>query len=629
VKVLKLIIYIPLVFFVFEAYPQSSLGDALDEILRIKQSNTDSSIVLINRLKSNTAFRDPLDQIKIRTVEAAIYDDRGALNKSKEIIKLNISSPLIDSITLANNLNNLGLIFNKMGFYDSAALMIHKALAIRRSVNLPLEIAQSLNNLGLISNNQNDFPNAEKFFKEALRVKLDLNAEKRSIAIAYLNLALAIGNQNRNDEEMKLYDKALDLFSSIDDFQGISMVLNNQAWNWQNVYKNYDSAIDVYNRALEIRFHLKDNMGISQTLNNIALLQIEKKAFGQAESSLNESIEFATKSQSKRELYNANLHMAELLELKKDYLKANQYYKTASAFKDSMLNEKSIDITKKLQTQYETSEKEKQIVEQNLELQKQEATIANQKNRNIQLVGGIIMLILGGLLLYNRIKTTQKQKLQQAILAEKENGFESVINATEQERNRISKDLHDGIGQQLSALKMALNHTIKELPDVAEKQKLSKIATSFSNSADEVRQISHQMMPRALMDDGLVQAIEDLLKSAFQFSDINFEFEHHQVNKRFDEKIEISLYRITQELINNIIKHSKAKKVSVQLLNVKENLILFVEDDGIGMTENMNTKSHGLVNIKSRLDMVKGSINYEPSANSGTSVSIKIPHSIK
>ena len=175
----------------------------------------------------------------------------------------------------------------------------------------------------------------------------------------------------------------------------------------------------------------------------------------------------------------------------------------------------------------------------------------------------------------------------------------------------------------------------KELVDIAENKGLylsSAPCSLLSETAQTVwkalreNKVGKVRLVYAEMDDGLVQAIEDLLKTSFQFSDIKYEFEHHQIDQRFDEKIEISLYRITQELVNNIIKHSRAKNISVQLLNVKENLLLFVEDDGVGMTENVKGEGHGLLNIRSRLDMINGSINYEPSADSGTSVSIKIPY---
>jgi signal transduction histidine kinase len=133
------------------------------------------------------------------------------------------------------------------------------------------------------------------------------------------------------------------------------------------------------------------------------------------------------------------------------------------------------------------------------------------------------------------------------------------------------------------------------------------------------------MMPRALMELGLVQALEDLLKISFEFSTIECEFEHQRVaDQRFEDRVEITIYRVAQELINNVIKHAEASNVSVQLLFTGGKLIMFVEDDGKGLTET-NGDGHGFLNIRSRLDMVKGRIAYEPGPEKGTVVTVTIP----
>ena len=154
---------------------------------------------------------------------------------------------------------------------------------------------------------------------------------------------------------------------------------------------------------------------------------------------------------------------------------------------------------------------------------------------------------------------------------------------------------------------------------------MTKIASSFSKSADEVRSISHQMMPRALMEKGLIPAIDDLLKNAFQHSNTSFTLEESGVNERFNERIEVSVYRIIQELVNNIIKHAEASHVNVQLICKSDQLLVFVEDNGKGFDASDQKEGHGLINIKSRTEMINGSVNFEPSSNKGTFVSLSIP----
>ena len=111
-------------------------------------------------------------------------------------------------------------------------------------------------------------------------------------------------------------------------------------------------------------------------------------------------------------------------------------------------------------------------------------------------------------------------------------------------------------------------------------------------------------------------------------TEIKYEFEHHKVeNDRFSDNVEVSLYRICQELINNIIKHSEAKAVSVQLLKTKTHLVLVVEDNGKGFTfdDPNNQNGIGLMNITSRAKAIHGEVSYEPSPEQGTVASIRVP----
>jgi len=134
------------------------------------------------------------------------------------------------------------------------------------------------------------------------------------------------------------------------------------------------------------------------------------------------------------------------------------------------------------------------------------------------------------------------------------------------------------------------------------------------------------MMPRILQEDGLIPALSDMLEKSFRFSPIQYEFEHYGISDRFREGVEIGLYRISQELVNNIIKHSGANRVSVQLFKNGKYLVLLVEDNGKGFEMNELEKSGiGLMNITSRVETIQGEFNLSPSPQSGTLATIRIP----
>jgi signal transduction histidine kinase len=226
----------------------------------------------------------------------------------------------------------------------------------------------------------------------------------------------------------------------------------------------------------------------------------------------------------------------------------------------------------------------------------------------------------------HELELTQKfeKEKDEALIKEKEHGLKAMIEAQEEERSRIARELHDGVVQQIGSviLKSRNLFTNRNLLEEKESQELLE---SLENSNQDLRNISHQMMPRALKELGIISALNDLLEGSLAYTDVKYSFEHFNIKDRLPDKIEITIYRITQELINNIIKHSRAKGVSVQLFNVNNTAVLIVEDNGVGFSSEKDKKGIGLLNISSRLDMVKGQVNFEPSPKSGTLVTIKIP----
>ena len=138
--------------------------------------------------------------------------------------------------------------------------------------------------------------------------------------------------------------------------------------------------------------------------------------------------------------------------------------------------------------------------------------------------------------------------------------------------------------------------------------------------------ISHQMMPKALKENGLVSAIEDMLNKSLAISKVEYSFNQIGLDEgRFDEALEIGLFRITQELINNIIKHSGATKVDVQISKTQKHSVLLVEDNGKGFKFDEKRDGIGLMNMKSRANTFNGEVNYETELNKGTVATIRVP----
>lgn len=273
---------------------------------------------------------------------------------------------------------------------------------------------------------------------------------------------------------------------------------------------------------------------------------------------------------------------------------------------------------------YETEKKEHQI-------QMQALTIENQEQRNRQLlitsVSGLAFLIALAALVYVYFTNRQKEKLRQTQLEFQEKLLRTTVHIQEAERKRIARDLHDGIGQQLSGLKMGFQRLAEKMREISSvpPQQLQYLDKVLTEASDDVRNLSHQMMPKALQELGLDAAIGDLLEKSLVPAGLTYEFDPHGMEKRLPEDIEVGVYRIVQELLSNILKHANAREVEVALIQKKGQVLLIVEDDGKGFSpENRGSSGHGLTNIQSRLQAIGGTVNFESQEGQGTVVTVRV-----
>lgn len=397
----------------------------------------------------------------------------------------------------------------------------------------------------------------------------------------------------------------------------------NSLGNVEMKNENYEEAETYYTKVVEISKRLNNDYGYALALVNRGGMYSDAGSYRKGLNDLLAAFPICERMGNLEFLKVVNYNISEAYEKLGESRSALKYYKEYKVMEDSMKNQSAQAQLNELNVKYETLEKESQLAQQGLTLKTQEATIATQNSRMTIIGGAALVVILIGIIYYNRSRAQQRATFQATLLSEKERGLVAIVEATESERKRISKDLHDGIGQQLSALKLGLQ-SVKSNVSGQVQEEIEELTDQFSKSADEVRQISHQMMPRSLMEKGLVEAMDGLLENSFRYADIDYTFEHHGMDGRFDEKVEVSLYRILQELVNNVIKHSEATSLSVQLIKSKARLMLLVEDNGKGLDSD-NAEGHGLLNIKNRLDMINGEVNFEPSPESGVLATVVVP----
>lgn len=201
---------------------------------------------------------------------------------------------------------------------------------------------------------------------------------------------------------------------------------------------------------------------------------------------------------------------------------------------------------------------------------------------------------------------------------------EAVLEAEERERIRIARDLHDGVGQLLAAARMALGKYISTQQITS--QEVKNATELLEDGIKEIREVSHNMMPGSLMKFGLTSALKQFVNKINSSGALKIDLQIVGLKERIDERIEMMLYRIIQEITSNILKHASATKVNIELIQHEAELILLIEDNGIGFdSNNPENQGIGLKNIATRVEYLNGSVIFDSAPNRGTSVVVEVP----
>lgn len=316
-----------------------------------------------------------------------------------------------------------------------------------------------------------------------------------------------------------------------------------------------------------------------------------------------------------------------------NYKDAYDYKVLQGSLQDSLTSEKMKRNIAALEIEFETEKKERKILAQQLELEK-------QTRQKTQIRYGLIALgILAFLLLFffryrlqsqktiaKQTQAIQQQKITELQQKNKLLALNSMIEGQEAERLRIAKDLHDSLGGLLSTVKAHFTSIQNEFKHIEKINLAEKTNKLIDEAVIEVRRISHNMMPQALSISGLQGAVEDLgLQLQQEGYETNVEFIN--LPKKIEATKEVMLYRLLQELLSNIRKHSGANEVTIQLIGHENEVSILVEDNGAGFdyTKQLENGGLGLKSINSRVQYLDGTIDWDAAVGTGTTVLVKIP----
>lgn len=577
------------------------------------------SMILVLYLLQATAFcQEDLDSLSNLPYDEMVSD----LSKSRLRLQAGLSKAVENKSrrNQAEILSKLSTVTYLQGELGVALEHAINAISIYEELNLPAKVGGLYCSIGY-SLKRRSMDEANAYMRKGLKI-LETNFDTNAIEAGFNNYGVLKEMENQLDSAVFYYSKSLDLATARQDSIAMPYALNHLA-SVSILQEQFDDAKQLFTEAYIIRKSRNEAYGV---LENTIYFGDYFQATNQTDSAVFYYHSAINQTYQVGYPYMRQYSFKQLATVYEKTgnaplaLKAQKAY---SSIKDSLITEKRTEELAKMETKFKTAQKEKENLVLKQETQAQRSWI-------IGLISASIIVLLLGLYYVQRTKRIAAAKRDAAIISERERGLKAIIEATEDERKRIAKDLHDGIVQSLTglSLRMQKQANSEEVASSKLKNEIDETRAVLDESIAEVRGISHQMMPRVLSEMGLVPALDDMLGKSLGNTEIEYEFEHHNVDEaRFKETVEISLYRICQELVNNIIKHSEAKTVSVQLLKTKTHLVLIVEDNGKGFSYegSGNRNGIGLMNIQSRAKAVDGEVNYEPSPQQGTVASVRVP----
>ncbi|MCW3072596.1 MAG: tetratricopeptide repeat protein [Bacteroidetes bacterium] len=538
---------------------------------------------------------------------------------------LKVAEARKDSLSTAKVNNNIGEIHRLLGEYPAALSYYLKSLAMLEKLNKPRLVATSMNNIAIIYRYQENYDKALDYNRKSLAIREKLQ-NKQEMADSYDNMGIIYYEQKQYSEAIKNVTRALELKIEVKDTIGIASSYNNIS----NVYSgagDQAKAMEYQMKALAMREYMKDKRGIAMSYNNLGNIYNLLGDYTKAMDYQLKALALARKTGSRELVKDTYESLVALNKNKKDFEQAFYYQGLLSGIKDSILNTETNKQIAEMQAKYEAEKKDLAIGKQSIELERNKLEIFRQKTqRNILLISVIILAVII-FLLYNRHKLKQKNLLQAERSEQQLLRTKAIVEAEENERTRIARELHDGIGQQLSAVKLNLSSLQSTLDNSNTQQSvLMKNAIEIiDDSVKEVRSVSHSMMPNALLKSGLATAVREFLNKISNTGKLKIELEISGLNERLESMMENILFRVVQETVNNIIRHSGASVVNIQIIRYEDELSMMIEDNGVGFDPVLASSGIGLKNIRSRIEFLNGTVNVDSSPGKGTTIIIEVP----
>ena len=574
-----------------------------------RMQDFDQCNLILNQISTNFHTLGELDS-------AIFYFQKG----------LGLKKEMKDPDGLISDYSALGNLYRERGEYEAAQLNLMEALNIAETENDSFSITNIYSELGDIYAAQKIWDISEDYYNRAIQIAVLKNS--RFMEAECLKSLGAISLlQDKNDVAIEYYESALELYTQLNNKVNIAEILIRLS----QVYDREDQfakARKLLKESLNASTQSQDAMSTWSTKLALAEVEIKLGNYRQGIAYAEECYNAYTNMNDKENLGKASLLLSQGYSSIGDFRKAYELFQLSSIIKDSLISVERAESVQKYDLLVTTRKKDEEIAKQNEQISDQQLEILKSNNQLLIMAGGLGFLALISAFLffiYSKNKQLNQQRISVLKKEQETQRLKAIIEGEEKERKRFARELHDGLGAVLATVKMQISGISHKFPSVQSSSTYQKAESLIDDACRTVREVSHDLMPHVLEQQGLIPAIDEMCQNMINHYGIDFDFIPYGNEKYLSDILKITIYRIVQELLKNITKHAEAKEVIVQLTIENDEVILIVEDDGKGFNPSEVKNGIGLDNIHSRTAYLNGTFEIDSVINQGSTFTVQFP----
>lgn len=509
-------------------------------------------------------------------------------------------------------------------------ITLNKVIPLAKKSGDKLILADFYAQLAMIFMNSREYNKAETYYNLAIQMSKNSSANSPVLPKAYVFAATNYNYLTKFPQSKAMLDKAKAILIHYPKSDLLPHYYFAEG-NYHHGLRQFKAALNSYNMGIASARALKQtyiaNSLLLQKYSSLTYLEDYKGAQHMLDSVMKDR-DFMLSANNRKTIFeeqaNNNLRLGNVKT-------AYQWLKHHGKLTDSLYQSKRTEEINALEAKFRSAENRKQISD--LTAANEKVTL-EAKNRLLMnwLLGTVslflaIILVAGYFFFQKNRKLKELNYQQELRYIDQQHQVKltrAMIHGQDEERKRVARDLHDGLGGMLSAVKIHLSiYATKSHSE--DGQELDLIISRLDSSITELRSIASNMMPASLLQLGLKVSLKDLCES-FISDNLNIDFQCLDLTDNIPVDKQVTIYRIVQELLNNVIRHARAKNVLLQCSQYDDNFMITIEDDGVGFDpESLNEKNGmGMTNIKARVAYLDGNFDIISSDGHGTSINIEM-----